>query len=54
LPSNDTRNVTSNPAMTPDDVVFQTWHDYPTRFLPETKAGTLTSVIAQAVGAQRK
>jgi hypothetical protein len=32
------RTVTSNPATNPDDVVIQTWHSYPTRFLPEGRA----------------
>jgi hypothetical protein len=48
------RTVTSNPATRPDDAVFQTWHDYPTRFLPENRAGTLTSVVLQTVGSERK
>lgn len=48
------RTVTSNPATRPDDAVFQTWHSYPTRFLPETRPGTLTSVVVQAIGAEGK
>ena len=46
------RTVTSNPATNPDDVVVQTWHSYPTRFLPEGRAGTLTSVVVQTVGSR--
>jgi hypothetical protein len=46
------RIVTSNPATNPDDVVVQTWHSYPTRFLPEGRAGTLTSVVVQTVGSR--
>jgi hypothetical protein len=42
--------VTNNPDIRPDDFVFQTWHSYPTRFLPEGQRGTLTSVILQTVG----
>jgi hypothetical protein len=45
------RTVTSNPDTKPDDTVFQTWHSYPTRFLPESQPGTLTSVVVQTVGA---
>ena len=48
------RTVTANPAIKPDDAVFQTWHSYPTRFLPETRPGTLTSVVVQTVGVERK
>jgi hypothetical protein len=44
------RTVTSNPATKPDDFVFQTWYKYPTRFLPENRHGTLTSVVVQTVG----
>ena len=42
--------VTHNADIKPDDYVFQTWHSYPTRFLPEGRRGTLTSVILQTVG----
>lgn len=48
------RAVTGNATTKPDDAVFQTWHSYPTRFLPETKSGTLTSVVVQTVGLERK
>ena len=44
------RTVTRDPAAAPDDAVIQTWNDYPTRFLPETQPGTLTSVVTQTVG----
>jgi hypothetical protein len=42
--------VTNDPAIKPDDYIFQTWGRYPTRYLPETQPGTLTSVVVQAVG----
>ena len=41
--------VTHDPAIAPDVVVFQSWNDYPTRFLPESRPGTLTWVVAQTV-----
>lgn len=44
------RTVTNNPDTRPEQFVFQTWHSYPTRFLPESQAGTLTSVVVRTVG----
>ena len=44
------RMVTANPGTRPDDMVFQTWHSYPTHFLPESQQGTLTSVVLQTLG----
>jgi hypothetical protein len=46
------RTVTNSPDTKPDDFVFQTWHSYPTWFLPESQPGTLTSVVVQTVGAR--
>ena len=45
------RAVTRSPDTLPDDFVFQTWHSYPTQFLPDSRPGTLTSVVVQTVGA---
>ena len=36
----------------PDHVVFQSWHYYPTRVLPETDLGAFTSVIDRYFGAR--
>jgi len=47
------RTVTGDPAIAPDDYVFQSWNDYPTHFLPEGQPGTLTWVVTQAVGARQ-
>jgi len=44
------RTVTHDPAIAPDEAIFQSWNDYPTHFLPETQPGTLTWVVAQTVG----
>ena len=38
----------SNPATRPDDVIVQSWQDYPTRMLPEGAPGTSTHMLAQA------
>jgi hypothetical protein len=46
--------VTSDPAIKPDDYIFQTWGRNPARYLPETQSGTLTSVVMQTVGKQAK
>jgi hypothetical protein len=42
--------VTNDPAIKPDNVIIGSWMRYPTRFLPETQPGTLTSVVVQTVG----
>jgi hypothetical protein len=42
--------VTNDPAIKPDDYIFQTWGRYPARYLPESQPGTLTSVVVQTVG----
>lgn len=44
------RTVTGKRDTRPDDFIFQTWHSYPTRFLPENERGTLTSVVVQTLG----
>ena len=36
----------------PDHVIFQSWHYYPTRVLPETDRGAFTSVIDRYFGAR--
>jgi hypothetical protein len=46
------RTVTGSPDTLPDDMVFQTWHSYPTHFLPDSRPGTLTSVVVQTVAAR--
>jgi hypothetical protein len=42
--------VTHDPAINPDNYVIFSWMQHPTRFLPETQQGTLTSILAQTVG----
>jgi hypothetical protein len=42
--------VTNDPAIKPDNYVIYSWMQHPTRFLPETQPGTLTSVVVQTVG----
>ena len=44
------RAVMRDPAIAPVDVVFQSWNDYPTHFLPQGRPGTLTWVVTQTVG----
>jgi hypothetical protein len=51
-----TRNAVSNFAKVeqgvgvhPDHAVIGTWVRYPTRVLPENKAGTLTNVVLQYI-----
>lgn len=46
------RAVIGNPETKPDDVIFQTWHSWPSRFMPENQPGTLTSIILRTVGGQ--
>lgn len=46
--------VTNDPAIKPDNYIFGTWMPHPSRYLPETQPGTLTSVIVQTVGKQAK
>jgi hypothetical protein len=46
--------VKNDPAITPDNYIIGTWMRYPTRYLPETQPGTLTSVIVQTVGGEAK
>jgi hypothetical protein len=43
------RTVTSNLETTPNNVVFQTWRAFPTRFLPESDPETLTFIL-QTIG----
>jgi hypothetical protein len=47
------RAVANDPSVRPDDFVFQSWQSRPTKLLPESKVGTLTSVVAQTIGARR-
>ena len=42
--------VMSDPRMRPDQAVFQTWMPRPTRTVPDSEAGTLTSVVVDALG----
>jgi hypothetical protein len=42
--------VTNDPAIKPDNIIIGSWMRYPTRYLPETQPGTLTSVVVQTVG----
>jgi hypothetical protein len=48
------RLLANDPAITPDDYILQTWMRYPTRYLPETRPGTLTSIAVQTVGTRAK
>jgi hypothetical protein len=48
------QTVTHDSATAPDDYVFQSWNDYPTRFLPETGPGTLTWAVTQTVGGRQQ
>jgi hypothetical protein len=46
--------VTNDPAIKPDSILIGSWMRYPTRYLPETQPGTLTSVVVQTVGKHAK
>jgi hypothetical protein len=46
--------VTNDPAIKPDDYIFQSWGRNPARYLPETQPGTLTSVVVQTLGTRAK
>jgi hypothetical protein len=45
------RTVMRDPAIAPDDAVFQSWNDYPTHFLPQGRPGTLTWAVTQTAAA---
>jgi hypothetical protein len=42
--------VTGDPTIKPDNYIIGTWMPHPTRYLPETQPGTLTSIVVQTVG----
>jgi hypothetical protein len=42
--------VMNDQAIKPDYIIIGSWMRYPTRYLPETQPGTLTSVVVQTVG----
>jgi hypothetical protein len=42
--------VTDDPTIKPDNYIIGTWMPHPTRYLPETQPGTLTSIVVQTVG----
>jgi hypothetical protein len=42
------RLLANDPAIKPDDYIVQIWMRYPTRYLPETRSGTLTPIAVQA------
>ena len=44
------RDLESNPATRPDDVVIQSWQRFPTRMLPEITPGSTTYMLLQAEG----
>ena len=46
--------VTNDPTIKPDNILIGSWMRYPTRYLPETQPGTLTSVVVQTVGKHAK
>jgi hypothetical protein len=46
------RAVSADPAIRPDDAIFQSWNQRPSHFLPDTQSGTLTSVVVDALKAQ--
>ena len=46
--------VTNDPAIKPDNYIIYSWMQHPTRFLPETQPGTLTSIVVQTVGKHAK
>ena len=41
------RLVMGNPNIKPESVVIGTWYKFPSKFLPESQAGTLASVVLQ-------
>lgn len=41
------RLVMREPAISPDDAIVQTWHDFPRRWLPDSAPGTLTNIIVR-------
>jgi hypothetical protein len=43
------RAVESNPSLVPDQVVFQSWVQWPHKMLPETQPGTMTNLVLQYV-----
>jgi hypothetical protein len=47
------RVVANDSSVRPNDFVFQSWQPRPTKLLPESEAGTLTSVVTETVGGQR-
>lgn len=46
------RDVSGDARTRPDDTVFQSWMPRPTRLLPDTQAGTLTSLVVDALKAK--
>lgn len=42
------RTINADPSMRPDQIVAQSWQDFPTHMLPETQAGTETYLLLQA------
>jgi hypothetical protein len=42
--------VTNDPAIKPDNYLIGSWMPHPTRYLPETQPGSLTSIVVQTVG----
>lgn len=41
--------MATDPQVSPDDFIFQSWQTHPLRFLPDRKAGTLTNVVVRAL-----
>ncbi|MEJ0020790.1 MAG: hypothetical protein WDN25_30410 [Acetobacteraceae bacterium] len=44
------RAVVNDPAVRPDDVIFQSWMSFPTKLVPDTEPGTLTNLAREASG----
>jgi hypothetical protein len=40
--------MAANPAMTPDDVIVQSWQPLPSHILPDSSPGTTTYMLRQA------
>jgi hypothetical protein len=44
------RLVAGNPAIRPDDFVFQSWSTHPTRLVPDSDPQSLTGMVRVLIG----